>query len=119
MCLPSTSGLPAVEFPPLEFDHYSSAPEIMVLKNTGPQKFNFNTSVLCPWYDVFSGYVLELSFVPFSPLVVPTVSGGGLAHTYNLAKVIFHWGEMAGEGTYSRAANDPSAMLYNHGEGPY
>ena len=53
MCLPSTSGLPAVEFPPLEFDHYSSAPEIMVLKNTGPQKVDFITSVLCPWYDVF------------------------------------------------------------------
>lgn len=47
----------------------------------------------------FSGYVVELSFAPFSPTVVPTLSGGGLAHTYNLAKVIFHWGEMAGEGT--------------------
>jgi len=73
------TGLPAIEFPPLEFDHYSSAPEIMVVKNTG--------------------YVVELSFAPFSPTVVPTLSGGGLAHTYNLAKVIFHWGEMAGEGS--------------------
>ena len=99
MWLPATSGLPAIEFPPLEFDHYSSAPEIMVLKNTGPQEVNSNNTSLQVSLICFSGYVVELSFAPFSPTVVPTLSGGGLAHTYNLAKVIFHWGEMAGKGT--------------------
>ena len=84
-----------MEFPPLEFDHYSVAPEIMWLKNTGKIPFKKNNIF---W---LSGQVLELTMVPFSPQFSPTLSGGGLSEKYKLAKIVFHWGVMSGSGVNS------------------
>ena len=37
-----------MEFPPLEFDHYSVAPEIMRLKNTGSHFYFFISGRMAP-----------------------------------------------------------------------
>jgi len=73
------TGLPEIEFPTLEFVHYSIAPEKMILKNTGS--------------------VLELSFMPYRKEFSPKLSGGGLSGSYKLSKVNFHWGHTYGSGS--------------------
>merc|ERR1712227_323935 len=73
------TGLPEIEFPALQFVHYSIAPEKMILKNTGS--------------------VLELSFMPYRKEFSPKLSGGGLSGSYKLSKVNFHWGHTYGSGS--------------------
>lgn len=44
------------------------------------------------------GHALELSITPFNPDVTPMISGGGLTDKYKFEKIVFHWGQISGEG---------------------
>jgi len=73
------TGLQEIEYPPLEFSNYSTTPEIMMLKNTGN--------------------VLEMTINSSATEATPSISGGGLPNVYQLAKIIFHWGQTSGSGS--------------------
>ena len=90
------SGLPKIVLPPLEFQHYTVAPKSSQLKNTGFIIVSHSHNVQ------FSpqGHALELTITPFTPDVTPMITGGGLKHKYIFEKLIFHWGQISGEGQH-------------------